>query len=156
MNPEITKTIFRSRFPRLFLVRAIDRYEAEERGLSGDRTWWLYMADFEFVSSKWGSIVVPEGMITDFASVPKIVQSVYPNDDPILLYPSAAHDLLFQPRPDGSRGWLADGRQLSLEEANEVLIEGMFFCGASVVDRVNVKIAVEIGNLDVKHRFRSE
>lgn len=142
-------------FPRTFYVRALNKYEAERRGFLGKKTYWEYHEEFIFNSKVWGPIVVPSGFVTDFASVPKFLHGIYDDDCPILLFPSAPHDFLFLERQDGTRGWLSDGRQLSLHECNLVLIEAMEVCGASALDRANVLAAVEIANQPLKRTFRS-
>lgn len=152
----ITEELFLSRFPLPYDVRALTPWECYRQGLTLDRTWWLFQSAFTFISDNWGEIIIPKGFITDFASVPPALRSLYDDDGPILLYPSAPHDLVFKPRADGSRGWLPDGRRLTLRQANELLTEAMWYCGASQRDRANVFMAVEIGNQDVKHLFAEE
>lgn len=149
------ETDFLKRFPRLFVVRALSRWEARRAGYMEDKTYWQYVSPFEFVSTLWGPIIIPTGFVTDFASVPKFLHGLYDDDCPILLYPSAPHDLLFTLRSDGTRGWLEDGRQLTLRQVNSVLCEAMEVCGANVVDRGNVFAAVQIANQHIEHQFRS-
>ncbi len=149
----ITEAAFMRAFPRPYVVRALNLWEAERLGLKLDRTWWKFVQAFTFISDKWGPITQAEGNITDFASVPLRLRSIFDDDSPVMLYPSASHDLLFQPRPDGTRGWLADGRQLSLHQVNDVMTEAMWYCGASDAERRHVFEGLMLGNLDVRHAF---
>jgi hypothetical protein len=152
-QPGVTEAEFRTRFPRPFKVRAIDLHEARTLGYPTDRTYWNYLEPFEYVSPKWGSILIPQGFPTDFASVPPQLHSFYDDDSPILLYPSAPHDFLFTKRAtDGTRGWLANGKQLTLHQVNEVLTEAMQICGANAWARSQVFLAVELAN----HGIRNE
>ncbi len=144
----LDKSEYRRRFPRLCLPRDLDPFEAMDRGLTLDRTWWLYMADV------WGEIVIPEGFITDFASVPRALQGARPNDHPYYLRPSAPHDFLFTQRADGTRGWHSDGiRRLSLAQVNAVMREAMLVCGASHAEAELVYAALCIANLGIAHEF---
>src|SRR5437764_13877839 len=73
---------------------------------------------------------------TDLASVPPKLHSVMDDDSPIMLYPSAPHDFLFEVRkPHGTRGWLRPDKQLTLTEVNHVLAEAIQICGAGALVR---------------------
>lgn len=158
LRNNVAESDFLKHFPRTFKVRSLNPFEALKLGLSTEITYWEYLEPFEYISDKWGSILVPAGFITDFASVPPSLLSVYDDDSPILLYPSAPHDLIFThaenrtdlpftPGDGRSRGWLLDGRQLTLQQANEVLVEAMFYCGADSIARGQVFGAVQVANL---------
>lgn len=158
LRNNVSESDFSRHFPRVFKVRSLNPFEALKLGLSTSITYWEYLEPFEYISDKWGSILVPAGFITDFASVPPALHSIYDNDSPILLYPSAPHDLIFthaenrtdlpfKPTNGRSRGWLHDGRQLTLQQANEVLVEAMFYCGADSIARGQVFGAVQVANL---------
>jgi len=149
----ITEELFLSRFPYRFHVRALNVFQAAREGLSADRTWWRYTQVFAFISDKWGRIMIPDGFITDFSSVPPILRSFYDDDSPTMLYPSGPHDLVFLPRADGTRGWLPDGRRLTLRQANELFTEAMYYCGASDRDRRHVFEGLMLGNLGIADEF---
>jgi hypothetical protein len=160
----ITEAIFLTRFPAPFSVRAMSVFEADAQGFTPDRTYWHYEADFTYVSDRFGTIVIPKGFITDFASVPPKLRSFYDDDSPILLYPSGPHDLLFKPLDEdtafgkkGERGWLPDGsKRLSLSQTNTVLTEAMWYCGASETARTVVYDAVQLANLGIQNEFAPE
>lgn len=149
----ITNEQFRKHWPRLMLVRPLDPFEAQERGLPNDRTWYLFMAPFVFVSALWGEIANEEGDVIDFGSVPKPLHGVVDNDGPTMCFPSCPHDKLFQRRADGTRGWLKDGRQLSLHQVNCVLYEAQVTCGAGELERNLVFAAVQLANRGIAHEF---
>ncbi len=152
LNNHITEENFLKAFPRPYMVRALQPWEADRAGLTQDRTWWKFVQSFTFLSDKWGQITQAAGNITDFASVPQVLRNIYDDDSPIMLFPSAGHDLLFQQRPDGTRGWLGN-RQLTLHQVNEVLTEAMWYCGATATARRQVFEAVTIGNFSIRGQF---
>src|SRR5436190_6713211 len=121
-KPSVSETEFKKRFPSPYRVQAVTIYEAARQGWATDRSYWQFLAPFQYVSPKWGSIDIPKDFYTDFASVPPMLHSIIDDDSPIILFPSAPHDFLFTKREsDGTRGWLPNGRQLSLTEVNRVL-----------------------------------
>src|SRR5947209_7585257 len=88
LRNNVSEADFRKHFPLPFKVRALNVFEALKLGYSTSITFLEYLEPFEFVSDKWGSIVIPTGFLTDFASVPSQLHSIYDDDSPILLYPS--------------------------------------------------------------------
>ena len=68
-EPSVPETEFKERFPLAFRVRAVTIYEAQRQGWPTDRSYWQFLAPFQYVSPKWGSIDIPKGFYTDFASV---------------------------------------------------------------------------------------
>src|SRR5947199_6500046 len=144
-KPSVSETEFKKRFPLPYRVEAVTIYEAARQGWATDRSYWQFLDPFRYVSPKWGPIEIPKGFYTDFASVPPSLHSVIDDDSPIILFPSAPHDFLFTKRPsDGTRGWLANGKQLTLTQVNHVLTEAMSFCGANVLTQQVVLAAVEL------------
>ena len=110
---------------------------------------------FNTLSPTWGPIIIPKGHYTDLASVPPKLHSVIDDDSPIMLYPSAPHDFLFEVRkPHGTRGWLRLDKQLTLTEVNHVLTEAMQICGAGALVRDLVFAAVELANEPIRNQFR--
>jgi len=153
-KPSVPETKFKKRFPLPYRVKAVTIYEAQRQGWETDRTYWQFLEKFQYVSPKWGTIEIPKGFYTDFASVPPQLHSIIDDDSPIILFPSAPHDFLFTKRPsDGTRGWLPSGKQLTLTEVNHVLTEAMSFCGANMLTRNVVLAAVELANESIRHEF---
>jgi hypothetical protein len=153
-QPSVSEAEFLKHFPLPFRVEAVTIYEAARQGWATDRSYWQFIGPFRYVSPKWGPIDIPKGFYTDFASVPPSLHSIIDDDSPIILFPSAPHDFLFTKRQsDGTRGWLPNGRQLTLTEVNRVLTEAMSFCGANLFTRELVFNAVELANEGIRHEF---
>src|SRR5436190_1554186 len=129
-KPSVPETEFKKRFPLPYRVESVSMYEAERRHWNTDRSYWQFLEKFQYVSPQWGTIEIPKGFYTDFASVPPQLHSIIDDDSPIILLPSAPHDFLFTRRDEKkcTRGWIGD-TQLSLTEVNQVLTEAMSFCG---------------------------
>jgi hypothetical protein len=171
LRNNITKIEFEYRFPNKFKVRSLTGFETMDTAtrlgwhFDSNVTLWEYIEPFVFESKDWGRIEIPAGFITDFASVPGFLHSIYDDDSPTLLYPSAPHDLLFTPakdrkdlsdKPSDSCGWLTDGRQLTLEQCNKVLVDAMWYCGADDFARAEVYGAVQMANLLHANKFASK
>ena len=153
-KPSVSEAEFKKRFPSPYRVRAVTIYEAARQGWATDRSYWQFLVRFRYVSPEWGPINIPKGFYTDFASVPPGLHSIIDDDSPIILFPSAPHDFLFTKREsDGTRGWLPNGRQLSLTEVNRVLTEAMSSCGANLFTRELVFNAVELANQGIRDEF---
>jgi hypothetical protein len=84
---------------------------------------------------------IPQGFVTDLASVPGVFESVIDNDDPRILRPSILHDYLY------SRG----GRLWDIEppfnrfHCDKILVDAMHPLGADEALRVEVFAAVQLG-----------
>lgn len=121
------------------LIRGLAPLEVKQRG--SDCALWELLADFSYISDRLrGIVVVPKGMITDFASIPRSVWGVISPDDPMILFPSVIHDYLYS-----VKGVLPDGRTYSREDADAVLREAMEACGAESLMREAVYQAVRSG-----------
>ena len=153
-EPSVPETEFKKRFPLAFRVRAMTIYDAQRKGWPTDRSYWQFLAPFQYVSPQWGPIYIPKGFYTDFASVPAGLHSIIDDDSPIILFPSAPHDFLFTKRDeDGTRGWISKKKQLTLTQVNEVLTEAMSLCGANFATRQLVFYAVELANEGIRDEF---
>jgi hypothetical protein len=153
-RPGVSEADFLKHFPLPYKVQAVTIYEAGRQGWATDRSYWQFLEPFQYVSAKWGPIDIPKGFYTDFASVPPSLHSIVDDDSPIILFPSAPHDFLFTKRKsDGARGWLPNGKQLSLTEVNRILTEAMSICGADLLARELVFAAVEVANQGIRHEF---
>jgi len=105
------------------IVRQIPRREILARGLPL-RWWGVFQRDLTCHSAIAGRLVIPNGFLTDGASVPRPVWALLANSDPDLLYPAFAHDYLYTVRGD-----LLD-RALTRQECDAVLAEQMEAVGA--------------------------
>ena len=153
-KPSVPETEFKKLFPLPYRVEAVTIYEAARQGWATDRSYWQFLDKFQYVSPTWGTIEIPKGFYTDFASVPPQVHSIIDDDSPIILFPSAPHDFLFTKRPgERTRGWIKN-KQLTLSEVNHVLTEAMSFCGANIFTRNIVLAAVEVANQGIKNEFK--
>ena len=94
-KPSVSEAEFKKRFPLPYRVEAVTIYEAARQGWETDRSYWQFLEKFQYVSPKWGTIEVPKGFYTDFASAPPQMHSIIDDDSPIILFPSAPHDFLF-------------------------------------------------------------
>jgi hypothetical protein len=111
-------------FTSQLVIRALSPYEITGRG--GDVALWEVMQPFTYDSALLGvTITVPQGMITDFASIPRGLWDHLSPDDPIILFPSVVHDFLY-----GQGGKISDTLTITREQADAVLREAMEVCGA--------------------------
>jgi uncharacterized protein DUF1353 len=154
-EPSVPETEFKKLFPLPYRVESVSIYEAKRHKWKTDRSYWQFLDKFQYVSPGWGTIEIPTGFYTDFASVPPQLRSLVDDDSPIILLPSAPHDFLFTKREDKkcTRGWIGN-KQLSLTEVNQVLTEAMSFCGADEWIRDAVFFAVEAANQSIKNEFK--
>lgn len=79
---------------------------------------------FTYRSAAFGCIIVPSALITDFASVPRLVWSYLSPEDPCILFASVVHDYIYTVRGE------VPGRTLTRADADAVLREAMLVCGA--------------------------
>lgn len=110
-----------------------------ERLLAGGYTSqrWDLLADLTFMHDTYGAIVAPVGMTTDLASIPRFAWAYIAPDDPAIEFPSIIHDRLYLLGGD-----LGDGRVLTRQQADDVLIDGMTVCGARWDQMKIVRFAV--------------
>ncbi len=88
------------------------------------RQQYVLEQDFAYLSPAFGPITAPAEMVTDFASVPRLVWTYLSPEDPCILYASIIHDFLYQ------NGGKLPLRRLTRAESDEVLREAMLACGA--------------------------
>jgi hypothetical protein len=89
-----------------------------------------------------GVIVVPAGLLSDLASIPRVAWNVMPPDDPRIALGAWVHDLLYQ---NEGIVTLEDGRVVTLtrEQADQVLAhEAMPELGANAAEREVVYAAL--------------
>lgn len=89
---------------------------------------YVLIAEFTVVVPDVGTITVPKGFETDFASIPGFALGWLDDDDPIILYASIVHDYLY------SVGGLFDLMKpaLTRQQCDDVLRVVMIACEASV------------------------
>ena len=105
-------------FPSSAIVRELPRHEIVGRGLPF-RWWGEFQRDLTCLSDIAGRFVVPDGFLTDGASIPRPVWALLDNSDPDLLYPAFAHDYLYAVQGD-----LLE-RRLTRQQCDAVLAEQM-------------------------------
>lgn len=110
--------IFREHFPSPLVIEALTPLDCDNRQS------YVLKQDFAYFSPAFGQIAVPSGLLTDFASVPRLVWSYLSPEDPCILFGSIVHDWLYQ------QGGKLPLRTLSRAECDSVLREAMLICGA--------------------------
>ena len=139
LHNNISEADFLARFPDPYCVKALIPWEAHRAGLNHKIQQWRFTSNFRYYSDRFGWITIPAGTVTDFASIPRFARSIIDDDSPTILFGSAPHDRLFAvPFTDS-------GRELTLREVNQVLLEAMWYCGAGRAERAAVFAAVQSG-----------
>lgn len=113
---------------------------ADVRARKSDVQLYRLLADITCVVPGVGTIAVPGGFVTDFASIPRIAWAWLSPEDPVVLFPSIIHDYLYD-----IRGELSPDRVLSRAECDNVLRAAMLACGARASQAWVVYQAVRIG-----------
>jgi len=124
-------------FPLPLKIRALPVWELAV--LESGRQIYQILASFVFISIDHGRITVPKGQTTDFGSVPSLTKSLIDNDDIHLLFPSVIHDYLYV-----CQG-LCGGRNMTREQCDEVLRDGMRIMGSPKWKSEAVFRAVRLG-----------
>jgi hypothetical protein len=88
---------------------------------------------FAYISSDQALITVPEGFITNFASIPKALRWYIDTTDPIIRSASVIHDFLYVNKI-GTRAW-----------ADRILREAMLASGATQIKAQLAYLGVRIG-----------
>jgi hypothetical protein len=115
-----------SKFLGSLLTRSLYPKEIEDLGMDPAVQLYELRDDFAYRSDKLGlTIIVPAGLITNFASIPRVVQNILPNNHPFIEMPSVPHDFVY-----GLKGQLPDGTVLTREQADDMIREGMEVQGA--------------------------
>ena len=96
---------------------------------------WARLADFVYISDRFGKIVVPATVmplapgasVTDLASIPDLAQGVaLRNDSPQILCGSIPHDYGFE-----KAGEFRPDLILTFDRVNQLLCEAMWYCNAT-------------------------
>lgn len=110
------------------------------RELKSDVQLYRLFGDFCFESTYLGAIItVPNGFVTDLASIPRPVYSIVAPSDPIMELPSVGHDYLY------ARQGEINGMRYDRKDADHVLDELMELAGAGRLIRKLVFAAVRLG-----------
>ncbi len=100
---------------------------------------YLLTGPFSYQSDLLGiTITAPVGLLTDFASIPRIAWSILDPEDPMILYPSVIHDYLYK-----AGGVIPNLPPVTRQQADKVLREAMEHCGAGNWKRTIVYQSVE-------------
>lgn len=112
------------------------------RPLDDGKNWqvledFYYDTDVNLAGIKWNRIQVEKGFITDFASIPRIAQSIVggPADGKYRKI-AVVHDKLYRTKGLCTR-----------KQADDVLLEGMKFSGCSWWQRTVIYSAVRVGGM---------
>jgi hypothetical protein len=97
-------------------------------------------APMVYESHDWGTLWVPAGFETDFASIPRILWWYIDPEDPIIQYISVVHDYIYT-RSGSIPGSLLKFSRL---DADRVLIEGMKYSGARIDQLVVVWVGTRL------------
>jgi hypothetical protein len=98
---------------------------ADVRARKSDVQLYRLLADIACVVPGIGTITVPAGFVTDFASIPRIAWTWLSPEDPVVLFPSIIHDYLYD-----IAGEVSPDRVLTRAECDEVLRAAMLTCNA--------------------------
>jgi hypothetical protein len=120
-----------------FLSRLYVEYMENDKGCSlpnkQGRQLWMVMADFSYQSDVAGiTITVPQGFVTDFASVPRI-PFVYDSLGDIAQRPAVIHDYLYSVGP------------VARSVADQVLLEAMELTEIPWAKRKLIYLGVRVG-----------
>ncbi len=127
-----------SRFLSTLIIRALCPREIV--AAKNDHALYELQEDLSYESDLVGSITVPAGFVTDFASIPRPALWYIDDDDPGILFPSVIHDWIYS-----NLGKMPDGRTFTREQADQILREAMGISGARGDQRTAVYFAVRMG-----------
>lgn len=100
------------------LLRALWPWEELQRA-SRKQLYEVRSENLAFISDKYGRVEIPQGFITDFASVPRLLLPYLDDDAPQALAPALPHDFNY-----------SRAGTVSKAAADEMIEEGMLSCGA--------------------------
>jgi hypothetical protein len=118
-------------------LRVLTPSQVTER--KSPRQLFKLLRDFSVVTPNHGRIVVPEGFVCDFASIPRFALWYTDDDDPAVLFPSIVHDYLYTVRGE------LDGRMLTRRDADEIFRESIVACGGRKAQAWVIYQAVRLG-----------
>lgn len=99
---------------------------------------WRLMRNVIYETDAGPRVTAPAGMMTDFASIPRFVWSLWPPYHPHYGKAAVVHDWMFK-----MRGCLS-GRTFTRRETNLIFLEAMKSLGASYFKRSTIFNAVQL------------
>lgn len=136
-----------SRFKHKLYLVLLDNRDAP--AIRDGRSLWALQRPMAYMSGPERSerIVVPAGFVTDLASIPRLVWSIYPPDGP-WVKAAIVHDFLYDTQGDG-RWWRTSGVERQepyrRSEADQILLEGMADRGIGWLERHAIWLSVRLG-----------
>jgi hypothetical protein len=130
----------------LHLVLLEDKRHASTRA---GRSLWAVASALTYTTHAGDRITLPDGFVTDLASIPRPAWSLLPPDGPWALA-AVFHDLLYRTKGTGIR-WegqvpaLSRGAPYTRAEADEILLQAMEDLEVSWLDRRVIWAAVRLG-----------
>lgn len=102
-----------------------------------DGVHWSLLEEFDYTTDEGMLIRCPKGMVTDFASVPKLFWNILP---PWGKYGKAAlvHDFLYSHHRSTRLGY-------SRSQADWILVQAMVDCGCNRLECIVIYLAVRLG-----------
>lgn len=138
----------RSRFAHKLYLVLLDNRDAP--AVRDGRSLWALQRPMTYHAGpdREDTIVVPAGFVTDLASIPRLVWSIYPPDGP-WVKAAVVHDFLYDTQGDGlwgrdSRG-VSRARPYCRNEADAILLEGMIDRRIGWRERTVIWISVRLG-----------
>lgn len=116
-----------------FTTQLYTRVLPREELVGTTRQLYQLTAPLVYESDLLGIITAPQGLLTDFASIPRLAWRYLDPEDPAILYPSVIHDALYS-----YSGRLPGSRPCTRALADAVLREAMVACGARADQRAVV------------------
>lgn len=117
------------------VIEALTPREVREQNGGGAQLYVL-REPFACVSEQFGTIIIPAGFMSDFASIPRAALWYLDDDSPEILFGSLVHDYLYS-----LKGALPE-RSVTRQQADDLLRDSMLSCGASRLQAAVVCTAV--------------
>jgi len=125
-------------FPKSAVVRELPRREIIERRLPFGY-WCEFLEPMPVRSHIAGDFDIPQGFLSNGASVPNALYWIIDDTHPDILYPAYGHDALY-----AVRGWIA-GRRLTRQQCDAAMREMMLSIGSPLWKAEGVYYALRAG-----------
>lgn len=112
----------------------------EVRASGSDEQLYRTTRPFTCICEQHGTIRVPEGFVTNWASVPGLALAYLDDEAPAVAFPSLIHDYLYS-----IGGRLSTHRVLSREQVDDLFYRSMLACGARSAQAWIAHRAVRLG-----------
>lgn len=113
----------------------------DHRVRKAGRQLYQLIREFSCETPEFGTITAPAGMVTDLASIPRAAFTWMSPDNPVILFPSLIHDVLYETQGRAA----SDFAPLSRKQSDDLLRKLMLACGARSTQAWLVYQAVRIG-----------